>query len=1086
MSSAFIPLHVHSEYSSLDGAILISKYVQWACEHNLPAIAVTDHGMMSSAVPLKRKCDEAGIKPIMGCELYAESFIKTGDSGAKDIYHLLALPLTKKGFQALVKLLSRSHKDNFYKKPRVSWDMMEEFGSEDIFFSTACVQGELSQLVLSGDMQGAVSFVEKMKGLLKQRFAIEMVDAGEDFYVDHGMTQYQLNQKLYDLAGACGVRTVMTTDSHYFSGDRSWYDALLAAQMKTTIDDVGWDAGIDLSLRSPDEMWTRWGNIYPDALQNTADIASMAETFPLALDKPLLPKLKFSVSLRDLAFKEIERKIAGKRNKEEYRERLGMEIDIISRMGYEDYFLMVWDTVNWARQNGIFVGPGRGSAAGSLLAYVLGITQVDPLRHGLLFERFLNPERVSMPDIDLDFEDVHRDRIIEHLKDQYGDNSVIPIANYTRMHLKAALRDAMRVSGYDVGPGSIGDSFVKYVSSALEEEAGEEEKDGEWDLDSLLSAASGFRGIDSGRKEEVLSLTVKLSNRIRNYSKHACGVVIAPPDVTEYAPVYRLNGEIVCQYNMDSIDYLNLIKLDILGLSTLSVVKRAYEQALEFDKSTPSPEDIYEYLNQEYGAVSYKVKMDTVDRAYMLLQDGDSTGVFQMYSPGMRKLLKQLRPDGIDALSVLIALFRPGPLKAKITESFVESHKSSGQQDSGMLFPPSVRRVIRSITKDSNGFPIYQEHVMKIAREVTGYSLGEADLLRRAMGKKKADLMKTMEETFVQKAADKGYPKQDAAETFGVLKHFAGYGFNKSHSMAYAFLAFATAWYKANRSPVFWSALLDSKLRQVKRDSLGTYIREAKGWHKVLPPMIMTRNGSAADSIKDAQYTRVIKDTGGFDLSIEDTWKSGQCWKICLGMHFMKGFAEGKLSKIEALSNDLSSLEDLTEFLALDPLGAEIPPKYIASLFMGGFFDLMFAPQYESFGVKPLTFRAALLKIGAGREFPHGLCDRLYDVFAGFKKGIQRDERWIRDTLRKESEDFFTAVFSLVVSKLRSRTRLKRNIWSEDDVRGYIRGPFRSLVEYILDYARFLSAESKRDKDLTFKLKTLLCAQEHELFGDGI
>lgn len=1070
----FVPLHVHSEYSSLDGAIMISDYVQWACKHNLPAVSITDHGVMASAVPLKKACDAAGIKPIMGCELYAEPFVLDGNT--QENFHLLALPLTHKGFKALIRLLSMGYKDNFHKKPRVSLAMLEELGSEDIFFSTACMQGELSQLLLRRDKEGAVRFVTTMKSLLKDNFAIELIDTGPQAMVSPSLSQYELNKILYDLAKSQNVQVIMTTDSHYFVRDMPYYKALLATQMKTTQQEIEdrqeWE--LDLSLRTPDEMWERWKNNYADALLNTVKIAEQVENFAIALDKPLLPKLQLNISLEDLARQKLEQKLAyiPQREREEYRARLEKELSVISQMGYNDYFLMVWDAVNWARQQGIFVGPGRGSAAGSLLSYALGITQVDPIQHGLIFERFLNPERVNMPDIDLDFEDSRRDDIIQYLKRQYGENAVVPIANYIRMHLRAALRDAMRALGYEVGPHSIGDSFARHVAASVEEEGGE------YEYATLLEAAQDFEHFTHEEKEQILKLTTTLSNRIRNYSKHACGVVIAPPDVVEYAPLYRLNNEIICQYNMESIDYMNLVKMDILGLSTLTVLKKTYESALQFDNKTPSPDDIYIFLNYEdRGYVPKNLPLTTIERAYGLLQEGDTTGVFQMFSPGMRRLLRSLRPKNIEDLSVLVALYRPGPLSSNITNTFVNNRKC-GSKD--QLFPAEINKIIEPITADADGLPIYQEHVMRIAQEVAGYSLGEADLLRRAMGKKKADLMQSIMTTFVEKTVQQGHSEEDARQTFDILQHFAGYGFNKSHSMAYAYLAFATAWYKANRSAVFWAAFLNTKKKQVKREDIAPFIREARAWHSVIYPILLPgENGQEAMTI------RAIRNAGGFDISVDEAWRSNQCWQIILGLDFIKGVAGAKLDGLKQLSGNISSLEDLVFFLVTDPEGKQMQEKHVATVLMAGFFDYLFKEYYRNNGISPMAFRIACLINNDTTAMPHKLASALVRALGIFKKNVVDSEDWVRKTLLQIDRDFFTAFFSFVVSKLRSRMKLKRS-WDINRIQAYIEEPFRDVVQAIFEQAQDLMKQAQEDEKFKIHLQSLLHEHEKTLFGEGV
>ena len=995
----WIPLHLHTVYSNFDGTIGDSALVKWAEEHGVSAAAVTDHGIMSAVPSFDKAASSSSVKPIFGCELYMDPVMKNPD-GARPAHHLIALAMNPKGYHNLMKLLSYGHRENFYRKPRVTIEKVEEF-SEGIVFSSACIAGELPSLLLRNDFDGARKFIGNMQKACRGNFFVELMDTG-----DRDTRQLAMNESLYAIAKDTGTRMTFTCDAHYFPGDETWYPHILAVNKGTTLAEMKaksekaaseYDDNdismYDLSLRSPSAMWERWGNKYGEALAGTLYVAGMAERYTIAPEKYYMPTMEVTGGkpLPQLAREGLAdrlSRLAGDRPApvSSYRERLEYELDMVSKMGFNDYFLMVHEMVDWAKSSGIFVGPGRGSAAGSILAWSLGITSVDPLRHNLFFERFLNPERVSMPDIDVDFEDERRGEVIAHLKERYGDSAVCGIIGYSEAKWKSNLRDAARTLGYGAGDSDVGGMFSAAVKDYLDVEGYDGPTGHLPEAPQLLADEAVRKNKKLAEKHsdllKIASLAQKFLSLVRHYTRHASGVVIAPPDVTDHCPLYNLKGagDMVVQYDMDGVETVKLVKMDILGLSNLTLMKDIYYTSRRFDASTPSPDMLYSFLDssgEDMTALCSKsspfhehITKESIENTLSILSEGDTTGIFQLFSPGMRKLLRNIKPKDIDALSALIALYRPGPLASGMTKSYEEICRYGDNASGENPFPEKVERLVSDVTKDSRGLVIYQEQVMKVAQVLGGYSLGEADMLRRAMGKKKADVMAAEKSNFVSKCMAKGLSKKEASHTFDTLAHFAGYGFNKSHSTAYAYVAFATAWYKANREPAFWGAFLDIKNIHERREDMTAYIRECARKWKLNPPTML--NGDV--SLTGSEKCRVIRDgreMGDMMSRYDDMkkandvlWMEPGYWSIFLGATMLGGISGTKMDSLAKIGkhNDYISL---VRHLVLDDDGKKINPKTVAQLTLAGVFDRLLRNVTDYVSPEPPVIPSAEKEPGA-------------------------------------------------------------------------------------------------------------------------
>ncbi len=770
----YVSLHLHTEYSLLDGAIRIKDLVERAKEFKLPALAMTDHGNLFGAVDFYRKCTHAGIKPIIGCETYLaprSRFEKGGaDIDEYSSFHLILLARDDAGYRNLLTLVSKAYLEGFYYKPRIDMDLLEQYSGGLIGLS-ACLKGEIPYYLQKG-------MTDKAR---ERALAYKHILGPENFYFEiqaNGLPEQEaVNRQLIELGRELHIGVVATNDCHYLKReDAKAHEVLLCIQTGKTLKDstrMKFSTN-EFYLKSPREMAETFKDV-PEAIRNSIIIAERCNVE--LKHKNLLPQFETGdgedtgTFLSRLAHTGLERKI-GKDAPLVYQERLTNELNMIMKMGFTSYFLIVWDFIRHAKSKGIPVGPGRGSAAGSLVSYCLDITEIDPIKYNLLFERFLNPERVSMPDIDVDFCQDRRQEVINYVAGKYGADHVAQIITFGTMKAKAAIRDVGRAM--DVPYAEV-DRIAKLIPNdpkiTIEEALKMEPQ-----LKQAYDADESVR--------ELLMIAMRLEGLNRHASTHAAGVVISPEPLTNYAPLYRNPSDesIVTQFEMKALEKVGLLKFDFLGLKTLTVIEKTLE-----------------YIKQAGGELALE-NMPLDDRlTYELLSSGQTAGVFQLESEGMRDILVRMQPNRFEDLIALVALYRPGPMQW--IDDFIKRKK--GDTKVTYMMPQ-----LKEILDETYGIILYQEQVMLIANKIANFSMGQADLLRKAMGKKNAEEMEKQKEVFIRGAVDNGITEKKAKRLFEMMEPFAQYGFNKSHSAAYAFIAYQTAFLKAHHPVAFMAATL--------------------------------------------------------------------------------------------------------------------------------------------------------------------------------------------------------------------------------------------------------------------------------------
>lgn len=799
----FVHLHVHTEYSLLDGAARIKEVVAAARKLAMPALAITDHGAMFGIVDFYKTCEKEGIKPVLGCEVYmAPRTMKDRVPHVDDhLYHLTLLAENEKGYRNLLQLVSLGYTKGFYYKPRLDKQLLAQFSAGLIALS-GCVAGEVAELVGTGELDRA------------RQTAVEYNDifgAGNFFLElqDHGLPEQQkINRGLVELHRQLQIPLVATNDVHYVKREHAeMQDVLLCIQTGKTVNEstrLRFQSD-QLYLKSEEEMTASFGELKP-AIENTMAIAGRCHV-PFTFDQLHLPDypLPAGVSpdsyLEELCYEGIKRRYG--EPSEPVLRRLEFELKVIKQMGYSSYFLVVWDFIHFAYSHGIPVGPGRGSAAGSLVSYLLGITNLDPLKYGLLFERFLNPDRVSMPDVDVDLCFERRQEVINYVTQKYGADRVAQIVTFGTMMARAAIRDVGRALAI---PYAEVDRVAKLVPAELHITIEKALKDSP-ELMELYQ--------QNPQVKKLIEMASLLEGMPRHASTHAAGVVITREPLTYYLPLYKAaDGPVTTQFAKDQIEELGLLKMDLLGLRTLTVIAEAVRLIAKGGKPAPDIE---------------KIPLDDPP-TYALLAAGETAGVFQLESSGMRSILKELRTEGFEDIIALVALYRPGPLGSGMVEDFVK--RKHGQRKITYLHPQ-----LEPILKDTYGVILYQEQVMRIASDLAGFSLGQADLLRRAMGKKKPEIIAGLRSQFVTGAVQNGCAEEVAGQIFDLMEYFAGYGFNKSHSAAYAMVAYQTAYLKANYPAEYMAALLTSM--RDNTDKVAVYVEECRRMKiDVLPPDI--------------------------------------------------------------------------------------------------------------------------------------------------------------------------------------------------------------------------------------------------------
>jgi DNA polymerase III subunit alpha len=820
----YVPLHLHTEYSLLDGATRIKELVKKAKAENMPAVAITDHGVMYGAVELTKTCGEiGGIKPIIGCEGYIIDGDITDKKTKQPLYHLTMIAQNKRGYQNLVKLNSRAHIDGYYYKPRINKSMLEEH-SEGLIILSGCLGAEVNQHLLANNYEKAKSVAAWYKEILGDNYYMELQD--------HGMWEdRKVNRDVVRISRELGIKLAATNDSHFTNKhDGCAHDALLCVQMGKMVTDeqrmkfTGWEYiknGDEMACLFRDHLDTEH---IEESILSTLEIADKVEHIKLGGD-PRLPVFQVPPGHTDASY--LDQLVwDGIRERyetitPEIEERAKQELKCMEDMKFSSYFLIVADFIQYARDRGIPVGPGRGSAAGSLVAYALGITNIDPIKYNLLFERFLNPERKSMPDIDTDFCIERREEVIKYCSEKYGADKVAQIITFNRMTSKAVLKDVARVLEFPYGEANKLAKMVPVVRGKPTP------------LNEMIADHPEFKKVYATNDEarQVIDLARKLEGVNKSFGMHAAGVVISDVPLEQIVPVQKNNdGTVIAQFYMEDLAYVGLVKMDFLGLRNLTMIDKAV-------KILRATRDII--IDPD------KVPLDD-EKVYQTISNGDLAGIFQLEtSSGMRQVARDMKPSNMEDLSALIALYRPGPLDSGMIDKFIEC-----KQDATKIRYETP--LLEPILKDTYGQIVYQEQVMQIAQQLGGYSLGQADLLRRAMGKKDPVAMEKQREIFVGGCTKNGIKSEIAIKLFDTMVQFAEYCFNKSHSQAYAFLTYQTAYLKTHYPVEYMTALLSSVSGE--QDKVQGYIAECQTMGiDILPPDV---NVSGNDFTADGQAIR--------------------------------------------------------------------------------------------------------------------------------------------------------------------------------------------------------------------------------------
>jgi len=851
MASQFVHLHVHSEYSLLDGACRLPALVSRVQELGMPAVAVTDHGTLGAAVQFYTAATKAGVKPIIGLEAYVVGD-RRARAGVKERYaHLTLLARDLEGYHNLVKLSTRAYLEGYYYKPRADWELLGEH-SAGLICLTGCMSGRASLLLREGNAEAAEAEVRRLVDIFgAENVYVELQDAGLP-------EQGELVPRQAALARRLGLKTVATNDVHYLRHEDAYaHDALLCIQTQSALaDEDRMRYGSDeFYLKSADEMRARFAE-YPEACDATLEIADRCNV-ELEFGDTHLPRYPVpegeteATYLRRLCEQGVLRRY-GADPAPEVRERLDYELGVIGEMGFDAYFLIVWDFVKFAKDNGIAVGPGRGSAAGSIVSYVLGITDIDPLKYDLLFERFLNPGRKSMPDVDTDFSVARREEVIAYVAEKYGRDHVAQIITFGTMAARAATRDAARVMGL---PYAAGDRIARMIP---------EQAPPATFAQAMLPGGELRQAYESDPQvKEVVDLAMSLEGLIRNDSIHAAAVVISDKPLTEYVPLQQKgDAEVVTQFSMDDVAKLGLLKMDFLGLRNLDVIEAALEIIAKTDGVRIAIDEL---------------PLDDA-KTYEMLARGDSTGVFQFESAGMREALRDVKPTQFEDLIAIVALYRPGPMQ------YIPTYARNKRDPDSVVYD---HESLRPILEPTHGVTIYQEQYMAIARRVAGFSPAQADDLRKAISKKDKKLMASLKEPMMQGLAASGVPAAVAQKLWANFEATGDYSFNKSHAACYALISYRTAWLKANYPVEYMAALISSVMNT--KDKVPFYVNQCHELGiEVLPPDV---------NESDSGFTVV----GG---------------KIRFGLNAVKGVGAGAIEAIVAARDAGGHFASIYDFCA--------------------------------------------------------------------------------------------------------------------------------------------------------------------------
>ncbi len=908
--SDFVHLHNHTQYSLLDGLTKIPGLIDYVKNTGMESIAMTDHGSLSGAIEFYKEANSKGIKPIIGMEAYIATRTLTDKEVEfdKQYYHLIILAMNNTGYQNLMKLSTISHLEGFYYKPRLDRQTLEKY-NEGLIVLSGCINSEFADALRQGRVEQAKKIAKWYKGIFGDRYYIEIQDHGHPDHPSNWKDQEAVNNESFKIAKELNVKTVITGDAHYLKkGDQEAHEILLCVQTGSFLSDENRMSlkEFELHVADPKDIIGRWGNSNPDSIKATKEIADRCH-IEIELGKILIPKFPLPKGkqertvLRELVYrglawryggvKEVKAKKlkvseAKKTLSEEILVRAEYEIGVIDTMGFNGYFLIIADFINWGKAKGIVFGPGRGSAAGSIIAYALRITEIDPLAYDLLFERFLNPDRISMPDIDIDIQDNRRSEVIEYCIEKYGKSRVANIVTFGRMAARNAVRDVARVLQV---PYVEADRLAKMIPPPVQGRHIPLAKS----LKDNKDLAHEYKNNDTAK--EVFDLAVKLEGTIRSHGVHAAGVVIAPDDIVKFTPLEMAQkGVVATQYSMGPIEEIGLLKMDFLGLSNLTIIKNALR-----------------IIKKLY---SKDIDIDTIplddEKTFKLFQDGDTTGVFQLESSGMRRYLKELKPTVFEDIVAMVALYRPGPLTAGLTEKFIA--RKSGQESVTFDHP-----LMENALQNTYGVLVYQEQVMQIAKDMCGFTGGEADTLRKAVGKKKRSMLNEMKDKIISGAIDNGVDKKIASKFWTDIEGFADYAFNKSHAACYGLIAYQTAYLKAHYPASFMAALMSSDYDD--NDRLAIEITECQHMGiEVLAPDVQESFHEFAVIDRKGQKPLIR-----FGLDAIKNVGSGAVENILLAREKLGSFKtlEEFLGKVDSRIVNRKTLEALAKSGALDSLG---------------------------------------------------------------------------------------------------------------------------------------------------------------------
>jgi DNA polymerase-3 subunit alpha len=901
-TSDYVHLHNHTQYSLLDGLTKIPELVNFVKEQSMSAVAMTDHGTLSGTIEFYKECIGQEVKPIIGIETYVAERRHTDKEPGKDKnrYHLILLAMNGVGYQNLMQLSTTANLAGFYYFPRIDHELLEQYG-EGLIVMSACMGGEVGDALKNDDYAKAKDVATWYKKTFGDRYYLEVQDHGHPSAPSHSPEQKRVNDGVFKLAKELDIPVVLTCDAHYLKhSDQDAHEillcvgtgAFLADEKRMSLKDY------ELHVTPPQELIDRWGADYPEVITNTKAIADRCEV-NIDLGKILIPKFPVpegeteKTYLDKLAFRGMAWRYGGiseaetlEMSVEEARsnipapviERADYELGIIEKMGFDGYFLIIQDFINWGKDNGIVFGPGRGSAAGSIISYALKITELDPLAYDLLFERFLNPDRISMPDVDIDIQDTRRDEVIQYCVEKYGTNRVANIVTFGRMFARNAVRDVARVLQV---PYAEADRVAKMIPQPVQGRH-------------IPLATSIVDDVDLRREYEtnetsktVIDYAITLEGTVRSHGVHAAGVVIAPDDIVKFVPLEMAQkGVVATQYPMGPIEELGLLKMDFLGLSNLTVIKNALR-----------------IIKRVYGD---DIDINTIPlddaKTYELLSSGDTTGVFQLESAGMKRYLKELRPSVFDDIIAMVALYRPGPMQ------FIEDFIARKHGHSKIVYPHAS---MKNSLQNTYGVLVYQEQVMQISKEVCGFTGGEADTLRKAIGKKKIDMMRKMKARMIEGGMEVSGVEPELMERFWKqLEDFAAYCFNKSHAACYGLIAYQTAYLKAHYPAAFMAALMTSDFDDT--DRLSIEITECKKMGlQVLPPDVNESFGEFA----------VVKEKNA----------------IRFGMNAIKNVGQGAVEEI-VRAREAGAFKSIEDFVAAVNLRV-VNRKALESLARSGAFD---------------------------------------------------------------------------------------------------------------------------------------------------